>query len=193
MDFGTKVVHRFHEFHERAGEIPNIFQNLHTRLPLVLDVLRRIKAQVDDGRVHEDTQRALLPVVQSCFEQIEQLNEILIKVSPVIDDSSWRRGTKALLSVGQEGKIKKIEETLNENIHLLTFHQVTTSTVEAKQSAPTVFMVHYERDNRFINRKSILDEVDLKFRNQRRVALAGLGGVGYVVLLLRSQHASLTT
>ncbi|MCJ1252082.1 hypothetical protein MMC30_009320 [Trapelia coarctata] len=178
VDFGTKVLHRFYEFQKRAGEVPAVFHNLQLRLPLYLDSIKRIKAQVDDGEVHEDTQQALRPIVQNCFEQIEQLNDVLTKVSPAIGDSSWRRGTKALLSIGQESHIKEIEEALANNIPLLTLNQVARSATESKKVSAAVFMVPFERDSRFVGRRTVLDEVELKFRNQRRVALAGLGGVG---------------
>ena len=41
-----------------------------------------------------------------------------------------------------------------------------------------VFMVPFQRDPKFLGRKNVMEELVEKFRNQRQVALAGLGGVG---------------
>lgn len=40
------------------------------------------------------------------------------------------------------------------------------------------FTVPFERDSKFIGREDIITEIDRKFEVQRRVALAGIGGVG---------------
>ena len=44
------------------------------------------------------------------------------------------------------------------------------------------FAVPFERDSKFIGREDIITEIDRKFEVQRRVALAGIGGVGWVCL-----------
>lgn len=41
-------------------------------------------------------------------------------------------------------------------------------------------MLRYEKDKEFIGRTDIIVELDQKFSTQRRVALAGIGGVGLV-------------
>ena len=43
----------------------------------------------------------------------------------------------------------------------------------------------FERDSKFIGREDIITEIGRKFEVQRRVALAGIGGVGWVCLLIR--------
>jgi hypothetical protein len=39
-------------------------------------------------------------------------------------------------------------------------------------------MVPFDRDQKFIGREDIIQEIDQKFESQRQVALAGIGGVG---------------
>ena len=39
-------------------------------------------------------------------------------------------------------------------------------------------MVPFDRDANFVGRQEILHEIDIRFVDQRRVALAGMGGVG---------------
>jgi hypothetical protein len=45
--------------------------------------------------------------------------------------------------------------------------------------------VPFDKDAKFIGREDILIEIDKKFKVQRRVALAGIGGVGWVCLTMR--------
>jgi hypothetical protein len=45
--------------------------------------------------------------------------------------------------------------------------------------------VPFERDSKFIGREDIIAEIGRRFEVQRRVALAGIGGVGWVCLVTR--------
>jgi hypothetical protein len=45
--------------------------------------------------------------------------------------------------------------------------------------------VPFERDPKFIGREDIIAEIGRQFEVQRRVALAGIGGVGWVYLVTR--------
>lgn len=41
-----------------------------------------------------------------------------------------------------------------------------------------MFMVPFEQDSKFVGRKDIIAQLDQKLNSQRRVALAGIGGIG---------------
>ena len=49
---------------------------------------------------------------------------------------------------------------------------------QVSPSRTAYFAVPFERDSEFIGREDIITEIDRKFEVQRRVALAGIGGVG---------------
>jgi hypothetical protein len=53
-------------------------------------------------------------------------------------------------------------------------------------SRTVCFAVPFERDSKFIGREGIITEIDRRFEVQRRVALAGIGGVGWVYLVMRA-------
>ena len=178
VSFGTTVVTRLHEFQEKTSKTPQVFQDISTRLPLLLNSLKRIEAQANAGQVDVDARQALQPVIEGCLAQVQQLDAILDKVVPLLGDSTWRRGTKALLSVNQENKVQKIGNTLVENIQLLTLHQVSGLRLETTKPIQLLFSVPYERDPKFVGRRAVIDEISQKFKVQRRVAIAGLGGVG---------------
>jgi nucleoside phosphorylase len=48
-------------------------------------------------------------------------------------------------------------------------------------SRTVCFSVPFERDSKFIGREDVIAEIDRRFEVQRRVALAGIGGVGWVL------------
>jgi hypothetical protein len=62
------------------------------------------------------------------------------------------------------------------------------SAISSDQPSPPqaiLFTVPFDKDAKFIGREDILIEIDKKFKVQRRVALAGIGGVGWVCLTIR--------
>lgn len=50
--------------------------------------------------------------------------------------------------------------------------------------ADPVFMVPFVRDEKFVGREDILYQIEKRLQTQRRVSLAGIGGVGYDLLHL---------
>jgi hypothetical protein len=47
------------------------------------------------------------------------------------------------------------------------------------------FAVPFERDKKFIGREDIITEIGRQFEARSHVALAGIGGVGWVCLVIR--------
>lgn len=190
-DFGIKVVLRLHEFRSAipSGEEPKPFRDTIIELPLLIDTLRRTREQAENGQIREDTARHLIPVVQGCHDQIKQLDEIL-QTLPNAQDSSWKRGVKALASVGKEKKFVEVAHTLKEYVQFLTYHQAAAGCLSPPLEVPRslvkessvepVFLVPFERDDKFVGRSELVLEIDRRLQVHRRVALAGIGGVGYV-------------
>ncbi|KAL2042376.1 hypothetical protein N7G274_004866 [Stereocaulon virgatum] len=61
------------------NEMPKAFLDIKNELPLLFDKLKRTKEQVDLGTISQETQDALLPVINGCRSQAEQLGDMLIK------------------------------------------------------------------------------------------------------------------
>ena len=65
--------------------------------------------------------------------------------------------------------------------HALMLNLVIVSAKLSDRTSPSrtiCFTVPFERDSNFIGREDIIAEIGRKFEVQRRVALAGIGGVG---------------
>jgi hypothetical protein len=217
VDFGTKVVNRLYGLKEEVANGPKVFQDVRTRLPLMLDLVKKIRVQIDCGQIDRASQDVMLPVIQSCLTQVKLLDDLFIKALPKLNDSSWTRGKKALVSVIRESEVEKIDQVLKANCDLLvqsgTFHSMSRlerqesnasqqqmvnviipqqqilssspppqydSYAMRRDSAPMapVFMVPFLRDPKFIGRQVVMDDIEIRFRTRRQVALAGLGGVG---------------
>lgn len=95
---GSLVVQRVNEFRNSVNHVPKVFRDIKIELPLLLDTLQRTKEQAELGKITDDTQRALLPVVDGCSDQVRLLDEMMNKVLASSKDSSWQRSRKAFTS-----------------------------------------------------------------------------------------------
>jgi hypothetical protein len=127
VEFSSKVVHRLDEFHSGLDEDPKSFRDLKIELPLLVDALERTRRQAEDGCFSRSTQEAICCVVKGCQSQVEKLSDVLEETLPAKGDSSWRRGRKALASIGQEKKVQQLTMTFRNYIQTLTYHQATGS------------------------------------------------------------------
>jgi hypothetical protein len=145
--------------------------------------------------LNEETAEALKPVVDGCLSYIKQLEGILVKALPTKKDSTWIRYFKALSSLAHDKTVQQTTSTLERYIQVLIYHQATSSLDLYKltlQEGPqqlkldpetplrkTCFMVKFDQNPNFIGREDIIQEIDRRFSmQQRRVAIAGIGGVG---------------
>jgi hypothetical protein len=62
------------------------------------------------------------------------------------------------------------------NLSVVLVPQSVSDQVSPSRTAS--FTVPFERDSKFIGREDIIIEINRQFEVQRRVALAGIGGVG---------------
>lgn len=127
VDFSTTVLYRLKEYQSSLGEVPKSFRQISKELPLLLHTIQQIQDAIDAGFVGIETEKALLPVVEGCQEQLEQLESILVKTLPKADDSSLEKGKKAISSLGQDGKVERILKNLRGFISSLTFYYSAAS------------------------------------------------------------------
>ena len=182
VEFGGKVVRRLDEL-TQAGEVPKAFREIKTRLPLIITTIDRTK---DGARLSSrDAEKALSSIVENCHDQVRQLEEILQRFTAEKGESSWKKGFKATLSLLEETRVQRIESALRENIMVLTFFNVTPTDISAPSSSKRVVILPFERDKQFIGREYVLTSIECLFQSQKRVAVTGIGGVGYVASYLR--------
>ena len=122
IQLGSKVISRLNDFNSSINDVPKVFRDIRIELPLLLDTLQKTKKQAETGNVPAETEKALLPVVDGCCDQVEILDDTLKRVLTTSEDSSWQRGRKALTSIGVEKKSQTIIETLRGYVQILTYY-----------------------------------------------------------------------
>ena len=184
----TKIAKRIKELSE-AGDVPGVFRDLESHLPLFETVLEHTPHGNNDQS--PKTEGALAEIVRQCSKQIDQLKEILRKVRIEEGDSFFRRTIKASISLMEEKPAQKIVSSLMANFQLLKFLSDTPAVqprpkVERWLSGPlrsymratTLFFVPFSRDQHFVGRESHLQSIASTFEFHNRVAICGIGGVG---------------
>lgn len=146
IDFGSRVIRQLRYLEQEVADQPRIFQGVRTRLPLMIDLVRKVQLQLEAGMVDKATQEHMLPIIRSCEQQAKQLDEHIRKAMPSKDDSPWRKGKKALSNVLQEPDIEKIDASLKQNFDLLlqaeTFQSVSRIDEQGREhrSSPSFTM-----------------------------------------------------
>ena len=188
IDFGTKVAKRAKELSE-AGDIPEAFRDIKTRLPLIIDIIKN--TQVETGSLSPEAEEAFIEIVNQSFKHVSQLDEILKKVTVSENDSLLRKTRKASASLVEEGRVQKIAAALRDNVQLLTSLNVKprekgrptaprwlSEPLPSYPAATGLFLLPFTRDDRFVGRESQLQSIELSFKSHNRVAVSGIGGVG---------------
>ena len=179
IEFGIKVTTRLREYNSRTKGLPKMFKGLEVNLPLILDVLERIQNHAESGKLLDDTKKVLVPVILSAKEKIERLYEIFEKVVPSSTDSKLANSLKAAVSLKYESKVKLNTAALQEHLAVLVLHSSSQATLAERETPrEPVFMVPFEQDSSFLDRKDVMQQVEERIARLNRVVLAGMGGVG---------------
>lgn len=112
IELGAKVATRVADFSSAVDGVPRAFKHIRTELPLILDGLRKIQRNIDNGFTDKEAQEALMPVVRGCLAETQQLDRVIEKALPSSSDSSWERKLKAVKSLAYDQKLKKLRSHL---------------------------------------------------------------------------------
>ena len=191
VSIATKITKRIKELSD-AGDIPEFFRDIKTRLPLILSIVVRTQQGTDD--LSPATREAFEEIVRQCFEQVSQLEQVLNRVMILKGDSRLQKTVRAGISLVEERRVERIATALRDNVQLLTLLNVTPAEnlrpkTERRPSEPLpsymsatratgIFLVPFSRDAQFVGRESNLRSIASGFETQRRVAISGIGGVG---------------
>jgi hypothetical protein len=204
-DYGTRVVKRLNEFRTNVHDLPQTFLHVSDQLPLLTDTVNRIHRQAKDGHLSPQTETVLRPVVEGIHAQLTQLDSVLVKVLPSAKASTWEKGIKAVRNLKAQKTVDDFASVIDRYISNLTVYQTTHNgdliktliKLIERMNSPRLqdvrvapprkpyFMVRYQTDEDFIGREEIVEEIRRRFGRKNRVAIAGIGGVGYVFQVAR--------
>lgn len=201
IDFGFKVTRRLTDY-AKAGidNTPQTLETIANQLPLLLNALERVKANLAESKLDYDTRRILRGVVAGCMVQLGKVDKIMDKVLCVAGDSKAVRIRKAVKSLGTDDKLAAIEKDLQTYISVLILHHVIDDSVAAPlvTAETTYFEVPIERVSPFYGRDDLIEKIDLHLEGVKTsqvaspvsIALYGKAGVGKTQLALVFCHRS---
>lgn len=199
----TEVVKRLNDFRATTEGLPRALKSLSVELPTLINSLRRIRQAIDDGRVSEESQEALEPLIKDFELQIQALSDIILKMRPRVN-SNASRNLKAVTSFRYDSEVKHIEGVIRGYVSTLTLesaiaadnrggagmfaspmtecglHQSNNQQLAVSQPLPTPrFICPFGKDVDFIERSVLADLLVLRGPGSRH-AIVGAGGIGYV-------------
>ena len=199
VDFGFKVTKRLTDY-AKAGidDIPQTLETIATQLPLLLNALERVKANLADSKLDYDTRCILRGVVAGCMVQLGKVDKIMDKVLCVAGDSKAVRIRKAVKNLGTDDRLAAIEKDLQTYISVLILHHVIDDSVAAPMvtAETTYYEVPIEKVSPFYSRDDLMERIDLHLDDVKTsqvsspvsIACYGKAGVGKTQLALEYCH-----
>ncbi|KAH0542520.1 hypothetical protein FGG08_003116 [Glutinoglossum americanum] len=181
-DAAWRVVKRIKEYGDRTKDVPAVIKHIRAQLPVLIDKMAELKEESEDGSLIILPQSALAMAVKKCAEQINDLDDLTLKMCLEEGDTKFKALRKTLFSVHYEREVSKAWAELEgyKTTFILHFTKIKAPVgkLESLQSTKPIFMVPFEKDLKFVGRSDIMTKIDQKFRVQSRVALRGIDGVG---------------
>lgn len=115
IDAAKKVYDAAHD----AKGLPHQFKEVATRLPLVLDILRKAEVQLKNNKVSESTCKAVKGVTKQCKLNTEILLELFKKVLPKEDVSFGERYKLAFKTLGKGSRVEDLMNSILGDVQLL--------------------------------------------------------------------------
>ncbi|KAH7401149.1 hypothetical protein DE146DRAFT_496044 [Phaeosphaeria sp. MPI-PUGE-AT-0046c] len=183
----TEVIQRLNDFRNTVNGIPRVLQAIANELPTLTLSLNKINEAIEDGRVPEDSQNALQPLITDFEKQIQAMLDIIKKMQPK-DTTRMKRNLKAVASFRYDGQIKYHESVIRGYASTLQLERIVSGPakdVDALQCplVPT-FVCPFGPNPDFIERPLLADIVVQRHPGSRH-ALVGGAGMGKSQLAIR--------
>ena len=99
VDLGKNIVQRLQDFRSRTNDIPGVFRDICTQLPLLLTDLERTKDQAEASDIDMDTQKSVLALVQGCQGHIQVCEFDYFNLTNLRDSREGHRHGKSSLTL----------------------------------------------------------------------------------------------
>ncbi|KAF2712599.1 TPR-like protein [Pleomassaria siparia CBS 279.74] len=177
VSFGGAVLARFESFQSKTGDLPESFQHIKNKLPILILRLKQTQEAARDGRISTDEEAALKPMLKGCWKEIKLLEEVIAKAMPKPGESGIRKGFRAVGSLRYDARIEKMAKAIDGYVNYFALSAISTTTTEPRVPPPRGTTCLFPRDPHFVER-TVLAEILAKRKPSSRLALVGLGGVG---------------
>ena len=198
VEYTNKVINRIKEYSKGDSGLPKIFRDIHTTLPLIGITLNEVEAHVSKGRIAEEKCKVLRPVLKECESKLKEMAAIFKKVMREQGESKLQ---KAVSSLKHDKKVAEIAQALFLFLQSLTYYHVASAptlddiaallesvprlnaTATPTASKKIHHLVPVQSSEDFVGRKEVLADLESRLclpEKHCRVALVGLGGIGWV-------------
>lgn len=133
LGFGNKSLICITQYLSTPGHNSPTLSNLKAQLGLLLYTLRSIHVKISVGVLGTRFGKALQPVLIACVDQIEALNAILTKLTPIPGASWKRRGWQATSNLYYEGRINAIRTEWQHHVQIWTLYHVSLAALPTSQ------------------------------------------------------------
>jgi len=195
VDFSIDVYERAKAFGHDTNKLPKAFRDVSVVLPLIKSSVEHTKSRMDEEPLDDRSCQGLMVLLKSCEEKITELKGIFVKVLPAKSASKLRYGIQAMKSIRHDKDVESLHKSLTSFIQALTYYHSSRSlsavqfdrtfaslALKLEEPRKPVFMVRYEKEDNFIAREDVMQEISKRFwQEMPRVVLAGIGGVGYEI------------
>lgn len=199
VNYGVKVVERLNEFNDQVKGLPETFAKIRIQLPLLLNIVDHFQGQASRGELAPDTERLLLPVLRGLRKEIEDFDSTLLKILPSPQASQREKIIKTFKSINTEKKLDGFRSSIQDYLNTLSAVQdarhsdslrellevLKAPKIDSSEPPVTetikkpVWMVRYDLEEDFVGRDDLMHTIESQIcEKNRRVALAGIGGVG---------------
>ena len=204
-EFGRKVVKRLNEFKNNVQDLPEAFQHIGNQLPILMRIANSLEERANNGDFAPDAQKDLEQVIKALKKELLDLDALLGKILPSARASTWEKGVKAVKSIKAQKSVDTYSTVIQTYVQTLSNFQIADHANQMRiiidfikelklaesdsQREPShvppprkpVWMLEFDGDEDFVGREETIAEVSRKFEaNASRVAVVGVGGVGYV-------------
>jgi hypothetical protein len=121
----SEIIERLNDFRNTIDGLPRALQAISNELPTLKLTLKKVSEAIEDGRVTEDSQEALKPLIADFEFQIRSIAEIVEKMKPR-DPSRMTRNLKAVTSFRYDGRIKYHEGVIRGYASTLSLERVVS-------------------------------------------------------------------
>ena len=114
---------------QKDVKLPEAFQIIGSRLPIILHTLQTCEENFKSGRdsMTPANYNALTKVVDDCDQKAQMLNNIFQQVIPGEDDTKEERYLKIVKRFGKGNKVEKIMQLMTKDVQLLVDHHLVMS------------------------------------------------------------------
>lgn len=196
VDLSNRILSRIEEYHSSAKELPRVYRDISTQLPLMTEAMIQIENRLRRGSLSPESQKLLSRNVEGCRGSISELNKLLENILPVSSDSQCRKMQKALASIRKEKEVAQIREKLKGYASTFTLYFNSEIFRTASASAGGEYIqTYYEvpplQVSHYVERVDLIRAIEEGLGGtaggegrQRLVVLLGMGGSGKTQLAL---------